>query len=275
MGVLSPSEVASPLVASRSIPLILLTNFVTQAAAYFAVVSVVYFVVWRWGRERFASARIATTARADRAQLRHELGHTLVTLVVGMLSAGSVLALHATGRARLTDAPASPLAVLAWVAAGLVFNDAWFYGWHRLLHHPRLYRHVHAVHHRSVDVTPFSSYSFHAVEGLVLGAWIVPAAVFLPVPVAALGALQVIGLANNVMSHLGYEFAPRWLLRVPLLRWSNTATFHSLHHRYLRGNFGLHSRLWDRLFGTEIPDYERAFVERGARDGEAGDARVE
>jgi sterol desaturase/sphingolipid hydroxylase (fatty acid hydroxylase superfamily) len=79
---------------------------------------------------------------------------------------------------------------------------------------------------------------------------------------AALAALQVIGLANNVMAHLGYEFLPAWLLRVPLLRWTNTATFHSLHHTRSRGNFGLHTRLWDRLFGTEIADYERVFVER-------------
>jgi lathosterol oxidase len=86
--------------------------------------------------------------------------------------------------------------------------------------------------------------------------------VLLPIPMAALAALQVIGLANNVMAHLGYEFLPAWLLRVPLLRWTNTATFHSLHHTRSRGNFGLHTRLWDRLFGTEIADYERVFVER-------------
>jgi len=66
-----------------------------------------------------------------------------------------------------------------------------------------------------------------------------------------------------VMAHLGYEFLPRWLLRVPLLRWTNTATFHSLHHTRLNGNYGLHSRLWDRLFGTEVPDYEECFLRRG------------
>ena len=47
---------------------------------------------------------------------------------------------------------------------------------------------------------------------------------------------------------------------------TNTATFHSLHHTRSRGNFGLHTRLWDRLFGTEIADYERVFVERGGAE---------
>ena len=154
-------------------------------------------------------------------------------------------------------------AIFAWVVALLAFNDLWFYGWHRLLHHPRLFRYVHAVHHKSVDVNPFTSYSFHAFEGFVLGLWIVPASVILPLPMSALAVLQVIGLANNVMAHLGYEFLPRWLLRVPLLRLTNTATFHSLHHTRLNGNYGLHSRVWDRLFGTELPEYERVFLTRG------------
>jgi sterol desaturase/sphingolipid hydroxylase (fatty acid hydroxylase superfamily) len=119
------------------------------------------------------------------------------------------------------------------------------------------------VHHKSVDVNPFSSYAFHAAEAVILGIWIVPVAVLLPLPLSALGLLQVIGLLNNVMSHLGYELLPRWLLRVPLLRLTNTATFHSLHHTRLQGNFGLHSRFWDRLFGTELPEYEETFRRRG------------
>lgn len=238
-------------------------SFVTQAAAYFAVVGTVFLLVWRLGRERFAGARIPGPRRVDGKQIRREIGHTMITLCAGATSAGTVIGLHATGLAKLSDAPVSPWKALVWVVAGLLFNDAWFYGWHRLLHHPTLFRYVHVVHHRSVDVNPFTSYSFHAVEAVLLGAWIVPAAVWLPIPMVALAALQVIGLANNVMAHLGYEFLPAWILKVPVLRWTNTATFHSLHHTRSRGNFGLHTRFWDRLLGTEIPDYERVFIQRG------------
>ena len=237
-------------------------SFVTQAVAYFAVVGTVFLVVWHWGRERFATSRIPGPRRVDAKQIRREIGHTLVTLLAGLTSAGAVIGLQAAGLAKLSDAPASGWTIAAWVAAAMLVNDAWFYGWHRLLHHPKLFRHIHVVHHKSVDVNPFTSYSFHAVEAVLLGVWIVPAALLLPIPMAAIGLLQVIGLANNVMAHLGYEFLPAWLLRVPLLRWTNTATFHSLHHARSRGNFGLHTRLWDRLFGTEIADYEQVFVER-------------
>jgi Delta7-sterol 5-desaturase len=48
-----------------------------------------------------------------------------------------------------------------------------------------------------------------------------------------------------------------------VLRWINTSTFHNLHHTSSRGNYGLMFRLWDRLLGTELPDYEKRFLERG------------
>jgi sterol desaturase/sphingolipid hydroxylase (fatty acid hydroxylase superfamily) len=149
---------------------------------------------------------------------------------------------------------ATPLHTAAWVLGLLVLNDAWFYGWHRLLHHPRVYRFVHNVHHKSVDVNPFSSYSFHAVEGFLLGAWVIPAALLVPMPIAALGVMQVIGLGNNVMSHLGYEIFPAWLRRTPPFCWMNSATFHSAHHTSLKGNYGLFFRVWDKLLGTELPE---------------------
>ena len=144
---------------------------------------------------------------------------------------------------------------------GIDTIDLWFYSVHRALHTPWLFKHVHAVHHRSVDVNPFSSYSFHVVEGALLGGWVIPAALLLPLPIPTLVAAHVVGTFNNVMAHLGYELLPAWWIRAPLLRWSNTATFHSLHHTQYKGNYGLFTRLWDRLFGTELPTYEAAFVE--------------
>ena len=249
--------------SSQPLWLVLVGNLVMQAAGYFAVVGSVYIVVWRLLRERLRGARIPAPDRANGAQIRREVLLTFGTFIAGTSSAGVVLALHGAGLTRLDDGEVPVWVTFAWTAAGLAFNDLWFYSWHRLMHRPLPFRWIHAVHHKSVDVNPFTSYAFHAAEAVILGIWIVPVAVLLPLPLSALGLLQVIGLLNNVMSHLGYELLPRWLLRVPLLRWTNTATFHSLHHTRLQGNFGLHSRFWDRLFGTELPEYEETFRRRG------------
>lgn len=121
---------------------------------------------------------------------------------------------------------------------------------------------MHAVHHKSVDVNPFSSYSFHAFEGFILGAWIIPAALFLPIPLPVLGLVQVIGLLNNVNSHLGYELLPAWWVKLPPFKWTSSSTFHNLHHQKFNGNYGLMFRFWDKVLGTELPGYEEAFTDR-------------
>ncbi len=241
-------------------------GFLAQTMTYFVVVGVFFLLLWVWGERRFMGRRIQAKRRVDRKQILHEVKHTMFVLMIGSLSAVAVSLLYASGATRLTTDAASvgwPM-IMASCVGLLLLNDAWFYFWHRMLHHPKLFRHIHAVHHKSVDVNPFSSYSFHWLEGFILGAWVIPVLLFVPIYLPMLGAIQAIGLANNVMSHLGYEFFPRWLLRVPLLRWINTSTFHNLHHTSSRGNYALMFRFWDRMLNTELPNYESAFRERGA-----------
>jgi sterol desaturase/sphingolipid hydroxylase (fatty acid hydroxylase superfamily) len=38
-----------------------------------------------------------------------------------------------------------------------------------------------------------------------------------------------------------------------------TTTYHSLHHSRYTGNYGLGTRVLDRIFGTEWEDYERLY----------------
>jgi len=250
----------------------LLQGFAAQAAGYFTVVGLLFLVVWYWGAPRFIGARIQARNRVDSKQIAFEVRHTVIVLLIGSCMAVAISILYAGGHTQLTtDASLIgwPMIAATFVAL-VVFNDAWFYFCHRLLHHPILFRYVHAVHHKSVDVNPFSSYSFHWLEGFILGAWVLPAVLIVPIYLPILGVLQGIGMANNLMSHLGYEFLPRRLLRMPLLKWMNTATFHSMHHTSFHGNYGLMFRFWDRMLGTELDSYEQKFLNRGADAPNAG-----
>ena len=245
-----------------------ITTFVAaylgQALGYFAVVALVFLITRRWLASWLARRRIVTRGRRfDTAQLVHEVRHSLVVLAIGTAQMLIIHELQTRGLLSLRDdLGAWGLPGAAAMLIGLiVFNDLWFYAIHRLLHTRWLYKRVHSVHHRSVDVNPFSSYSFHAIEALLITGWLVPAALFVPLPVAVLMAAQGIGLLNNVMAHLGHELLPSWWTRAPLLRWTNTATFHSLHHERFQGNYGLFTRIWDRLLGTELDGYELAFAD--------------
>ncbi|MCK6518526.1 sterol desaturase family protein [Myxococcota bacterium] len=249
-----------------------LAAYIGQSLGFLAVVSVVFFVVWRLGAGRLAGRRIRARGRTfDGAQLRHELKHTAVVLAIGTAQLLLINALNDRGWTQLSQdwGPWGAMGAALTVVGLVLFNDLWFYSVHRVLHTPWLFRRVHAVHHRSADVNPFSSYSFHAVEGALLTAWLIPAALLVPLSMPALMVTQLIGTANNLMAHLGYELLPVWWIRAPGLRWTNTATFHSLHHTQLKGNYGLFTRLWDRLLGTELSGYEAAFVEAHPPEGAA------
>ncbi len=243
-----------------------------QALGYFALAGLLFMIFWRWGRERFAAHRIQQRVRFDEAQLRHELKHTAATLVVGAANAVMLTAMYEAGWTKLTPTieHGRELEAAAIFVGLLLVNDAWFYWMHRLLHHRYLYKKIHIRHHKSVDVNPFSSYSFHAVEGLLLGLWVLPAVLLVPIPLPVVAGLQVIGLANNMMSHLGYELLPRSWVRLPVVRWTNTSTFHNLHHSKMNGNYGLMFRFWDRALGTEVQGYEEGF--RAAREEGAATA---
>lgn len=246
-----------------NVVLLFVTSFLGQAVNYFLVVSVVFWLVWKVFAKRLASRRIPTRFGFGRAQLVHEIVNTVLTLAIGTVSAVVILKLHAHGQTRLSSGADWSLGQSLGAFVGLLlFNDAWFYWVHRLLHTPALFKHVHAVHHRSVDVNPFTSYSFHGLEGFLLGAWSIPMALFVPMSLEVLMAAQLVGLANNVVSHLGYELLPRWWVRVPPFKWLSSATFHSLHHSHFDGNYGLMTRFWDRLLGTEVTSYEQVFVDR-------------
>ncbi len=235
--------------------------FTAQAVGFFAVAFSLFGLTR--GTAWLARWRIEPGARRlTRAQVIHEVLHSLVALALGT---GLALAVNALREGRALDLPdtlgsGGVVGAMLTVIALVAFNDLWFYGIHRLLHTPWLYRHVHAVHHRSVDVSPLSAYSFHGVEALALTAWVVPVLPLVPVPLPVLATVQVLGTTNNLMAHLGFELLPAWWLRVPGLRWSNTATFHSLHHTRFRGNYGLFTRVWDHLFGTALDGYEEAFA---------------
>ena len=69
-----------------------------------------------------------------------------------------------------------PLSVLVY----LVAHDSWFYWTHRLMHRPRIYKTMHAVHHASRDPTAWAAMSFHPFESLT-GAVVIPILVLLEI----------------------------------------------------------------------------------------------
>ena len=140
--------------------------------------------------------------------------------------------------------------LIASVPLALFIHDTYFYWMHRLMHHPLLYRHIHLLHHRSVNPSPWAAYAFHPLEA-VLEAGIVPVLLFtLPLHPVAFFATATLMLWFNLYGHLGYELSPQKMYEHPLGRWLNTSIYHNQHHELFHGNYSLYFTFWDRWCGT-------------------------
>lgn len=140
-----------------------------------------------------------------------------------------------------------------------LFHDAYFYWTHRLIHHPKLFRHFHATHHRSHNPTPFTAYSFDPAEAAI-NYMVVPVyALIVPVHDIATMIYLWFMIVRNALGHCGYELMPKGWTRHPLLGLSTTITHHDMHHEKMTGNYGLYFTWWDRWMGTEHRDYFERF----------------
>ena len=69
--------------------------------------------------------------------------------------------------------------------------------------------------------------------------------------------LHMIG--RNVIGHSGFELFPRGTAGHRVFGWLTTNTHHDLHHSADGINYGLYFTWWDRLAGTEHPEYREIF----------------
>ncbi len=170
-----------------------------------------------------------------------------LTSGVGFWTAYEVLMFHAmaNGWAPVLLWPDNPV----WFVALFFLTPIWisfhFYWIHRALHWGPLYRLVHALHHRNVNVGPWSGLSMHPVEHIaffssVLIHFIVPAH-----PLHILFHMQHQAL-TAATSHTGFEN----LLVKDRKRLALGTFHHQMHHRYFEVNYGNLEMPWDKWFGS-------------------------
>lgn len=129
---------------------------------------------------------------------------------------------------------------LAESLALFVWNEVHFFLMHRLLHLAPLYARFHLEHHRSLVTTPFSSFSFHLVEAILLGTVMPLAMLVHAFSIWSLLTLPVMSLLLNAAGHSNIRFA--------FFRFSER---HADHHRLYTKNYGFFLPWMDRLLGTE------------------------
>lgn len=215
----------------------------------FCLIPFLIYYVWKRRAQWYRKIQQHFPAPSDyRREILHSAITSLIFGVVTWLCLGTPLRQYTQFYTEVSEYGWGWLALS--IPLTLLIHDAYFYWAHRLMHHPRLYRHVHLVHHKSVNPSPWAAYSFHPVEA-VLEAGIVPLLlVAMPLHPLSFWAFVTLMLLFNVYGHLGYELFPKSAYTHPLGRWLNSSVHHNLHHEKFHGNYGLYFTIWDRLCGT-------------------------
>ncbi|HEU0065283.1 MAG TPA: sterol desaturase family protein, partial [Flavisolibacter sp.] len=142
-----------------------------------------------------------------------------------------------------------------------LIHDTYFYWTHRIMHHRKLFKAFHLVHHQSVNPSPWAAYSFHPLEAIVEAGVFVVFLFTIPVHKLHLFFFFFFMIVYNVYGHLGYELYPNNFNKNWFGKWINTSVSHNQHHQYFKGNYGLYFTMWDRLMGTLRKDYDSKFNE--------------
>ena len=130
-----------------------------------------------------------------------------------------------------------------------LWNEVHFYACHRVLHTRWLYRKVHAVHHRSMVPTPFSTFSFHWFEATLLSSVMILALLVWPLDIVTIVIFPGISLIGNSIGHMNYAVFPD-KNEAELLA---ACQRHTAHHTRWSGNYGFYLPWLDRWLGTRVP----------------------
>jgi sterol desaturase/sphingolipid hydroxylase (fatty acid hydroxylase superfamily) len=223
---------------------------------YLLPASALAFTLWAlpagWRAVRTVQARAPAPG-----QWRREFLYSMLTVLIFSLNGALIFVGAHAGVLQLHER----IAERGWLyAAGsllllVLAHDTWFYWTHRLLHARALYRWTHLTHHRSVAPTPWAAYSFAPTEALVQAVFLPLMLLVLPLHPLTIFVFLAHMILRNVLGHAGVELLPRRWLAGWWGRWLTTTLHHDLHHAQGRANYGLYFTWWDRLCGTEHPQY--------------------
>lgn len=219
-----------------------------------------YYVVWK---KNFSKNKIQLRYPKP-ADYRREIGFSVLTILIFsavpfiMLNNDSIR-VHTT---YYKDIHQHGL-LYFYLAFPIMFfmHDTYFYWMHRLMHHPKLFKTFHLLHHRSVNPSPWAAYAFHPLEAIVEVGIVVIFLFTIPIHLLHLGLFFIFMIIYNVYGHLGWELYPKKFSRNRIGKWINTSVSHNQHHQHFKGNYGLYTLTWDRWMGTIRKDYETKFEE--------------
>jgi Delta7-sterol 5-desaturase len=228
---------------------------------YFIIAGGAFFVCYGWLKNKIAYKKIQLRFPVLKDYQR-EIIFSIFTIAIFsfvpfLLLGNEVIRKHTTYYADINEHSH----FYFWLAFPLMLliHDAYFYWTHRLMHHPKLFKVVHLLHHKSTNPSPWAAFAFHPLEAFVEIGIFVVFLYSIPITQFHLFFFFLFMMLYNVYGHLGWELFPKNFQRSFIGKWMNTSINHNQHHQYFKGNYGLYFLWWDRWMGTIRKDYDSTY----------------
>ncbi len=217
------------------------------------------WIAWRrpaWAEPYRIQERIGDARRiigpSIRYWLENNLAMTALTVLVWPL-------LRQTG---IHAGPLPPWYIIALQVVFFLYLDDFLYYWmHRTLHHPRLYRRVHAVHHRVFIPWAVTAHYMHPVEFILTGTLALLGPVLLGAHVVTVWIWIALRQWEAAEGHSGYSFPWNPSHLVPGY---GGVEYHDFHHARFRGNYSGFLGYLDGIFGSYSPGYRERLAAKKA-----------
>lgn len=243
-------DLSDPL--SFLITLLILYGIIT--GRYFLAAGVFYLVFHKWFREQWTHRKLGKKEYSNK-QLKREIAWSIISAVCFSFTGTILLLLWQKGYTKIyTDINDYPL---WWLPVSLVisllFDETYYYWVHRWMHKPAIFRRIHKIHHQSTISSPWTSFAFHPVEGMLLSLPLVFTLIFIPMHAGVIFIQLAIMTISSVINHLDIEIYSVRFRNNGLGKILIGASHHALHHKQFKYNFGLYFTFWDKWKKTESP----------------------
>jgi sterol desaturase/sphingolipid hydroxylase (fatty acid hydroxylase superfamily) len=237
--------------------------FAVVIGRYFLIAGLFYAVFYKWSKNKWQHRKI-NQRNYKRGQFKREVTWSMITAFIFAVSGAVLGLLWQKGYTKIYSNIYDYS--LWWLPVSLIIalfvHETYYYWLHRWMHHPKVFRIVHKVHHDSNITSPWTAFSFHPLEGILQALFLPLLLIVLPMHLYVLVVHLTIMTFSSVINHLDIEVYPKGFHKNLFGKWLIGATHHSMHHKQFRYNYGLYFTFWDKWKKTESPGFEKLFEEK-------------